>query len=119
MKQHNIDINNYREPFSSSWRQRQRRFAALHYNARSAEAAAMHAHLRASAYAQTEPTRRRVDGARRYNHAVKRTGSFANLLRAYNDQVSASFAREAVLFGVITIIALVLPIAQLVQTLPR
>jgi|tagenome__1003787_1003787.scaffolds.fasta_scaffold18404631_1 hypothetical protein len=120
MKLNNNDIINYGTPVSSSFGRRHRRFAALRFNDRSPEVSALHAHLRASAYAEKGHTCSSVDIFDRHNPAaVTGTGVSANLLREYDNEVSANFLREAMLFGVIAVIGLVVPIVHLIQTLPQ
>jgi hypothetical protein len=107
----------YREPFSTSFRRRQRQFTGVNYDDRSPKVVAMNAHLRASAYGQGRRSSRPtydLDGA---EVATIRTGSFPNLLREYNDQARDNFRREAVLFTIITAIGFVWPVAQTMHIL--
>ena len=80
---HQEETINYREPFGSSFRGRRRKFTGVNYNDRSPEAAAMNAHLRASAYSEENRSSARVaDQVDRENGvAAKRPRAFFKLLR--------------------------------------
>jgi len=78
----------------------------------------MRAYLRASAYPEkgrsSRPATNHLDGAAA---VTKRSGSFLNLLREYDNQARDNFAKEAVVFTIIIIAGLVWPVVQSVQAL--
>lgn len=103
-QENDIIIIKSSEPFSTFFRRRHGQFSSAGYNDRSPAATAMKAHLRASAI---EPR----------NSARNTPGSFLVLGREYESQARANFAKEAVLFAIITVVGLVWPILQTLRTL--
>ena len=97
---------NYRDPVIS--RRKRRSFAWAPYNDRSAEVAAMKSHLRAAAYSRRDSARaKRIKSAR----------SLLNLSRAYDSQARDNFAKEAIAFAVIMIVAVAWPFIHGMQVL--
>lgn len=116
---HREETINYREPFGSSFRGRRRKFTGVNYNDRSPEAAAMNAHLRASAYSEENRSSARVaDQVDRENGvAAKRPRAFFKLLREYNSQARDNFVTDAMLFTIIILAGLVWPAIHTVRAL--
>ena len=93
LNNHKNGIINYGTPFGRAFGTRRRRWSALNYNDRSPELWAMNAYLRVSAHREKDRTSTNslADSSGRTATA---TGSFVNLLRAYDNQVSANFTRK-------------------------
>ena len=97
---------NYRNPVI--FRRRRRNVHLGGYNDGSAEIAAMNSHLRAAAYGSRE-----LAAATANNSAC----SLLNLSREYDSQARDNFAKEAIAFAVIAIVAVAWPFIHGMQVL--
>ena len=97
-----------REPLLGGRRKR-RGFPVARYNDGSAEVGAMNAHLRAVAYG----------GQKAIPTVKKGTPSLLDLSREYDAQARHNFTTEAMIFAVITIVAIAWPFVQSMQILAR
>ncbi len=98
----------YREPLSA-FRRKRPRLPLLRYNDGSAEVGAMNAHLRAAAYG----------GQKSMPPARKSARSLLDLSREYDTQARGNFTREAMIFAVITVVAIAWPFVQSMRILAR
>ena len=89
---------NYRDPVN--FRRKRRSFPWTTYNDRPAEVAAMKSHLRAAAY----PRRDSAPAQR-----TKSARALLHLSRDYDTQARDNFAKEAIAFAIITIVAVAWP----------
>jgi hypothetical protein len=106
LNNHDPNIHD-RRPIWTFHRKR-RGFPFPTYNDRSAEIVAMNAHLRAAAYggeSQMQPT------------GNKSARSLLNLSREYDDQARDNFTKEAMIFALITIVAVAWPFIHGMQVL--
>lgn len=105
------NIIRYPQLFSGLFRRRQRRFSGVDYSDRSAAITAMNAHLRASARSKAKRPSTRTDYLDAHGGvATRKSGSFLNLMRQYDNQARDNFSKEAILFAIITAIGVVWPI---------
>ena len=118
-----MNINNqkniirYAEPFGRRFRRRNRGFSRVNYNDRSPQVIAMNAHLRAAAYREggaRSHSAYEADGAQA---GAPKIGSLPGLLRQYDRQARDNFAKEALLFGIITAIGFVWPVVHTMRVL--
>ena len=89
------NIIRYGEPFTRSFRRRNRGFTGANYNDRSPQVIAMNAHLRAAAYREGESRSSSAYDANGARVGAIETGSLPRLLRQYDNQARANFAKEA------------------------
>ena len=106
---HHEEMIRYGEPFFGTTRRRRRSVAALAYNDRSPEVAAMNAHLRTAAYEGTRFEGEAGALSRLTNGAARTAGrirSFLHLGRQYDLQARDNFKKEAVLLAFIVVLSI-------------
>lgn len=113
-EQNNDDTVMYRNPFGMTVRRKGRYYQVINYNDRSSDSGVMIAHLRAAVHRARKQEKASLTGAqpKRASRSLQHARGLLNLGRQYDVQARDNFAKEAVLFCVILIVAVAWPAVE-------